>query len=269
MRELIDRNELEPERIVSCIFTSTHNLNAEFPAVAARNVGLDTVPLLCAQEIDVPGAMPGVIRVLVHYYAPGRPRARSHLHRRGPAAALRPAMPPSSERVALRVRGCRAGRRGGDGSAHRVRLAHRLPGHRPDPSDREAADRRLAARHRGRAALARGDSFTRIAELEGAPVGYCFVAAPGREEPEGSQGRRAGGDLRRPGPLGPGPGPGAGGERASQEATRPATRRSCCGPSSATRAPGVLRAARLARRRRAPAARASGAATLRFRRALP
>lgn len=71
MRELMGRNELGPERMVSCIFTSTHDLNAEFPAVAARNLGLESVPLLCAQEIDVPGAMPSVIRTLVHYYAPG------------------------------------------------------------------------------------------------------------------------------------------------------------------------------------------------------
>ena len=70
MRQLISRNDLVPERMVSCIFTSTHDLNAQFPAVAARNVGLDAVPLLCAQEVDVPGAMPSVIRVLVHYYAP-------------------------------------------------------------------------------------------------------------------------------------------------------------------------------------------------------
>ena len=70
VRELISRNELEPERIVSCIFTSTHDLNAEFPAVAARKLGLDSVPLLCASEIDVPGAMPSVIRALVHYYGP-------------------------------------------------------------------------------------------------------------------------------------------------------------------------------------------------------
>jgi chorismate mutase len=70
MRELIDRNDLTPERMVSCIFTSTHDLNAQFPAVAARKLGLDTVPLLCAREIDVPGAMPSVIRALVHYYAP-------------------------------------------------------------------------------------------------------------------------------------------------------------------------------------------------------
>jgi chorismate mutase len=70
IRAIVDRNELEVERMVSCIFTSTHNLNAEFPAVAARNLGLDSVPLLCAQEIDVPGAMHSVIRTLLHYYAP-------------------------------------------------------------------------------------------------------------------------------------------------------------------------------------------------------
>lgn len=70
MRELMSRNSLEPERMVACIFTATHDLNAEFPAVAARNVGLEEVPLLCAQEIDVPGAMPSVIRALVQYYAP-------------------------------------------------------------------------------------------------------------------------------------------------------------------------------------------------------
>jgi chorismate mutase len=70
MRELMSRNDLPPDRMVSCIFTSTHDLNAEFPAVAARNLGLDGVPLLCAQEIDVPGSMRSVVRVLLHYYAP-------------------------------------------------------------------------------------------------------------------------------------------------------------------------------------------------------
>jgi chorismate mutase len=68
--ELLSRNGLEPERMVSCLFTCTGDLDAEFPAVAARRLGLDSVPLLCAQEIAVPGAMPRVIRVLVHYYAP-------------------------------------------------------------------------------------------------------------------------------------------------------------------------------------------------------
>ena len=68
--EVISRNELEPQRIVSCLFTCTSDLNAEFPAVAARELGLDTVPLLCGQEIDVPGSMPRVIRLMAHYYAP-------------------------------------------------------------------------------------------------------------------------------------------------------------------------------------------------------
>ena len=70
MRELLRRNDLEPEAIVSCLFTTTEDLDAEFPAVAARRLGLDTVPLICAREIDVPGAMPRVIRAMVHYYAP-------------------------------------------------------------------------------------------------------------------------------------------------------------------------------------------------------
>ena len=69
MTELVARNELEAERIVSCIFTCTEDLDAGFPAEAARGVGLESVPLLCAREIPVPGAMERVIRVLVHYHA--------------------------------------------------------------------------------------------------------------------------------------------------------------------------------------------------------
>jgi chorismate mutase len=69
MREIMARNALSPEDVVSCIFTATADLDAEFPAVAARALGFDRVPLLCAQEIPVPGAMPRVIRVLIHYHA--------------------------------------------------------------------------------------------------------------------------------------------------------------------------------------------------------
>lgn len=68
LRELIERNGLSPERMVSVIFTCTSDLNAEFPAVAARRIGLNSVPLLCTQELDVPGSMSGVIRVLAHCY---------------------------------------------------------------------------------------------------------------------------------------------------------------------------------------------------------
>src|SRR6266496_6546300 len=69
LREVMSRNGLESSQLVSCVFTATDDLNAEFPAVAARRLGLDSIPLLCTRELDVPGAMRGVIRVLVHYYA--------------------------------------------------------------------------------------------------------------------------------------------------------------------------------------------------------
>src|SRR5918996_1261916 len=69
VREVMERNGLEAEHMVSCIFTCTGDLDAEFPAVAARNLGLSSVPLLCAKEIDVPGALPRVIRLLLHCYA--------------------------------------------------------------------------------------------------------------------------------------------------------------------------------------------------------
>jgi chorismate mutase len=69
MREIMKRNSLSPEAVVSCIFTLTEDLDAEFPAVAARNVGFEKVPLLCAREIPVPGSLPRVIRVLMHFQA--------------------------------------------------------------------------------------------------------------------------------------------------------------------------------------------------------
>ena len=68
VREVVDRNGLSSDDIVSCIFTLTDDLNAEFPAVAARKLGLDHVPLLCTREIDVPGSLPRVIRLLLHCY---------------------------------------------------------------------------------------------------------------------------------------------------------------------------------------------------------
>jgi chorismate mutase len=70
MHELIERNELVPESMVSCLFTTTDDLDAEFPAAAARRLGLNSVPLLCCREIPVPGSMPRVIRVMLHFYAP-------------------------------------------------------------------------------------------------------------------------------------------------------------------------------------------------------
>jgi chorismate mutase len=69
VREVMARNSLDQEDMVSCIFTCTPDLNAQFPAVAARRLGLSTVPLMCAREMDVPDAMPRVIRMMLHCYA--------------------------------------------------------------------------------------------------------------------------------------------------------------------------------------------------------
>lgn len=87
MREIMKRNQIGPDDVVSCIFTLTEDLNAEFPAVAARNLGFGKVPLLCSREIPVPGALPSVIRVLIHYYADDEHEAR-HVYL-GEAQALR------------------------------------------------------------------------------------------------------------------------------------------------------------------------------------
>ena len=87
MHELLGRNGLAAEDLVSCIFTLTEDLDAEFPAVAARRMGLSKVPLLCAREIPVPGSLPRVIRVMIHAYAAEGAEAQ-HVYL-GDARALR------------------------------------------------------------------------------------------------------------------------------------------------------------------------------------
>ena len=80
LRAILERNELAKEDLVSCIFTTTDDLTAEFPAVAARRIGLSAVPLLGAREMNRPGALRRVIRVLVHCYAdPERPAQHVYL----------------------------------------------------------------------------------------------------------------------------------------------------------------------------------------------
>jgi len=87
MHTILQRNALAPEDLVSCIFTLTDDLDAEFPAVAAREMGLSAVPLLCTREVPVPGALPRVIRVLIDCYGePGHEAQHVYL---GEAAALR------------------------------------------------------------------------------------------------------------------------------------------------------------------------------------
>lgn len=87
MGALLERNRLAAEDLVSCIFTATPDLTAEFPALAAREMGLSGVPLMCAQEIAVGSALPRIIRVMVHTYLDdGREPQHVYL---GDARALR------------------------------------------------------------------------------------------------------------------------------------------------------------------------------------
>lgn len=69
LTEVLKRNNIEHDNVVSVLFTATPDLNAEFPATAARAIGFGDVPLLCAQEIAVPHGMPRCVRVMVHCYA--------------------------------------------------------------------------------------------------------------------------------------------------------------------------------------------------------
>ncbi|CAN5706283.1 chorismate mutase [soil metagenome] len=90
--EVLRRNALEPDDLISVVFTVTPDLRSDFPAYAARRLGLTDVPLLCATEIDVPGAMPRVVRLLAHVET-DRPRAElRHIYLRG-AAQLRTDLP--------------------------------------------------------------------------------------------------------------------------------------------------------------------------------
>jgi len=73
---LLERNGVEHDQLVSIIFTATKDIHSEFPALAARGLGLGDIPLLCARELDVAGGNPRTIRVLVHCYST---RARASL----------------------------------------------------------------------------------------------------------------------------------------------------------------------------------------------
>ncbi|KIH97208.1 chorismate mutase [Streptomonospora alba] len=86
--EVLRRNEMTPEDVISVLFTSTPDLTAEFPALAARKLGFSDVPLICASEIAVPHALPRVVRLMAHIETE-KPRADlQHVYLRG-AQALR------------------------------------------------------------------------------------------------------------------------------------------------------------------------------------
>lgn len=88
---MIRRNEIDPTDVASAIFTTTPDLNTEFPALAARQLGWLEVPLLCGHEIQVPGSLPMCIRVLVHWNTEKGQGEIQHTYIRG-AVALRPDM---------------------------------------------------------------------------------------------------------------------------------------------------------------------------------
>lgn len=89
MRTLMALNNLDSNDVVSVFFTTTRDLTATFPAVAARELGLDQVPLMCAHEMDVPGALGMVVRALVHVNTEKKPDEIVHVYLKH-AVELRP-----------------------------------------------------------------------------------------------------------------------------------------------------------------------------------
>jgi chorismate mutase len=90
---IIRENEISPEDIISIIFSATPDLNAAFPAEAARQLGWLTVPLLCTTEIPVPGSLEKCVRVLVHAYTSRKQEEVRHVYLRE-AVRLRPDLVP-------------------------------------------------------------------------------------------------------------------------------------------------------------------------------
>ena len=92
VRELVgavlEANPFDVDDLISVIFTATPDLHSEFPALAARELGLGDVPLICTQELDITGAMPRVVRLMAHVETDLSRADIQHVYLRG-AAALR------------------------------------------------------------------------------------------------------------------------------------------------------------------------------------
>lgn len=89
VEEMMRRNRIGSDDVISILFTATPDIRSAFPAAAARSVGLVDVPLICAQEIDVAGAIPRAIRVLMHAESSQDRADIEHVYLRG-AEVLRP-----------------------------------------------------------------------------------------------------------------------------------------------------------------------------------
>ena len=94
--ELMRANDLRVDDVASAFFTTTVDLNAEFPAVAARQLGWRDVALLCGHEMDVPGSLPMCLRILLHANTEKGPQDIVHVYLRG-ATVLRPDLHESSD----------------------------------------------------------------------------------------------------------------------------------------------------------------------------
>lgn len=88
LTQMLAVNQIEVEDLISIIFTSTPDLKSEFPAVAARKIGLGNVPLLCSVEINVPNSLPRVVRVLIHAHLDLQLTEVKHVYLKG-ASVLR------------------------------------------------------------------------------------------------------------------------------------------------------------------------------------
>ena len=86
---MIRQNEIEPDEVASAIFSTTTDLDAEFPALAARQLGWIDVALMCVHELDVPGSLRHCIRVLLHWNTERAPDEIVHIYIKN-AAGLRP-----------------------------------------------------------------------------------------------------------------------------------------------------------------------------------
>lgn len=92
LEEMIERNGVDHDDLVSIIFTATSDIHAGFPAAAARTIGLGDVPLLCAGELDVVGGTPRCIRVLMHLTSERSRSELRHIYHEG-AIGLRDDLP--------------------------------------------------------------------------------------------------------------------------------------------------------------------------------
>ncbi|MBU1026687.1 MAG: chorismate mutase [Candidatus Margulisbacteria bacterium] len=88
LAEVVKSNQLKEEDIASIIFSTTADLDAEFPAAAARQMGLNETPLMCTKEIDVPGSLAKCIRILLHVNTSKKQKEMKHIYLRG-AVTLR------------------------------------------------------------------------------------------------------------------------------------------------------------------------------------